>query len=300
MTITGETRSFWTCVLLVSVVKLLMLKSYRSTDFEVHRNWLAITHSLPLEKWYYESTSEWTLDYPPLFAYFEWILSYGALVFDPKMLDVQNLNYASPMTILYQKLTVIVTDVILAYGVLECSKVMSLIIPKTGTNPKSNYATELFGLIFINGGLFMVDHIHFQYNGFLFGILMLSIARISKGKCFQGAFLFASLLSLKHIFLYIAPAIGIYLLRTCCITTDRRGVPRAINFGPLFAFGGLLGAWLQLLLDHFISTFPKFCNGCFRLNVDFLMPTGHLISGLAITLWISYLDMVSRNEPLVS
>ena len=72
--------------------------------------------------------------------------------------------------------------------------------------------------ILLSPGILMIDHVHFQYNGFLFGILILSIVLAENGSTrLASCSLFAALLCFKHIFLYLAPACAVYILRVYCL-----------------------------------------------------------------------------------
>ena len=192
---------------LAACVKLLLLHSYRSTDFEVHRGWMAITSSLPISQWYVDATSEWTLDYPPLFAWFEWLLALGAPLFDRGMLVVSATPYASPATILYQRLTVIATDAALLLGS------HSLAAASTTSSGRAERVAVAVSLTVLNAGLILVDHVHFQYNGVLIGILLLSCGALASGRERWAAAIFAVLLNMKHLFLFAAPLFFVQLLR---------------------------------------------------------------------------------------
>lgn len=234
----------------VSLNKILLFPAYKSTDFEVHRNWLAITNSLPLSDWYYAEHSEWTLDYPPFFAYMEYIFSLFAAMVDKNIVDIFNLNYDTTSVIYFQRMTVVMSDVVFAFAAFKWSKYLNIL-----TVERRKHMLILF---IANCGLLIVDHIHFQYNGFLFGILLLSMYYIATGKELLGALYFAALLNFKHIFVYVAPAYGIYLLRYFCIHKNSFCLARFVKLAVsvIFIFALSFVPFIHHLPQVFSRLFP--------------------------------------------
>lgn len=219
----GDRRHLLWFFAAATAVKLLLIPSYRSTDFEVHRNWLAITHSLPLSEWYFDETSQWTLDYPPFFAYFERFLSFFARLLDPKIVDLHlGLDYSADSVIYFQRVTVMVSDLSLLLGVYRLTRKVEPL--------RRNLICVL---VVWSPGLLMVDHVHFQYNGFLLGWLLLSVSFLQDGRDLIGGFLFAVVLCFKHLFAVAAPVYFVYLLRHYCWAGLATGLRRLVALGSV-------------------------------------------------------------------
>jgi alpha-1,3-glucosyltransferase len=185
---------------------------------------LAITYSQPICLWYFEATSEWTLDYPPFFAYYQFILANFGVLMDRDIIKVfiyfplfignlfysfqiDSLNFASENTVLFMRLSVIVTDLpLIIVTWLYFSKNVSTFRRKI----------FFFVIVSLNAGLLLVDHIHFQYNGLLIGLLVACVYFADSHQYLLLALCFSSLVLMKHLFLPLAPIFAVYLLRNYC------------------------------------------------------------------------------------
>ncbi|KAI8147118.1 glycosyl transferase [Fennellomyces sp. T-0311] len=228
-----------------TILKVLLIPAYRSTDFEVHRNWLAITHSLPISKWYIEKTSIWTLDYPPFFAWFEKFWSMFAQLADPAMLVVTNLEYASSQTVIFQRFTVIASELVLYWSLKRYIRYFG-----------NDYVHWLVAAsIFLHPGLLI-------YNGFLYGILILSIVEAKRGQLLMSGILFAALLNFKHIYLYMAPAYFVYLLKAYCFKTNNDG-GQSFSLQRFITLGGSVCGIFTLSIGPFIHQLPALLGRLF-------------------------------------
>ena len=250
-------------LVILTCVKILLIPTYRSTDFDVHRNWLAITHNLPIKDWYFDNvngTTVHTLDYPPAFAWFEYILANlpitgWILANDDRCLSLlpDTDNTPSNTCVVFQRSTVIVSDIILWLGTFAICHVLYRHQPKQ--------FTACFLLVVCNPGLLWLDHIHFQYNGMLLGILFLSLALLLLGaqqdpssKLYDachlaGAALYALLINLKHLYIPLGPLYVCYLFSQYCWDKGSSKVLiRKFGLLAIVTASSLLIPWIPFLL----------------------------------------------------
>jgi len=169
-------------------------------------------------------------------------MSLGAGQIHPAMLNVKGLNYDTWQTIYFQRTTVILTELMLIIA-------LSYFVQTAPTFQKtSSHAAALS--ILLSPGLLIIDHIHFQYNGFLYGILILSLVFARReSTLLASGITFAILLCLKHIYLYLAPAYFVYLLRVYCLS--KKSIFR-IRFGNAIKLGLAIGTVFALAFGPFV------------------------------------------------
>ena len=172
------------------------------------------------------------------------------------MLTISATSYASAPTLLYQRLTVIAADCALAYG---AAALCTALYPRDGRRRGLGLALTL-----ANPGLLLVDHVHFQYNGALYALLLLSLAALLRGGdaggvgpggALLGGVLFAALLNAKHIFLYFLPPVFVFLLRGHCCCAGPGGEPTAFSPSRFLTLG------LSVLLVFALSLGPFVAAG---------------------------------------
>ena len=139
-------------------------------------------------------------------------MSKVAALVDPAMLRVRNLNYDSWETVCFQRSSVIVTELFLVFALQK-------FVDSCTTPTTKRAATAAAISVLLSPGLLIIDHIHFQYNGFLYGILVYSLVLAKKKSgLLSSGLVFAALLCLKHIYAYLAPAYVVFLLRSYCLS----------------------------------------------------------------------------------
>lgn len=148
------------------------------------------------------------------------------------MVRVYNLDYDSWQTVYFQRTSVILTELVLVFA-------LQMFVDSSPLFSKR--ASQVAALsIILSPGFLIIDHIHFQYNGFMYGLLVWSLVLArSKSTLLGSGLVFAALLCFKHIYLYLAPAYFVFLLRTYCLSA--KSIFRIKFFNCVKIGAGIMG-----------------------------------------------------------
>lgn len=235
-----EWRSAISIAILAFSVKLSLIPAPHSTDLEVHRHWKALTLNLPISQWYADMSSIWTLDYPPLFAYFEYALARILGWIHAPLVQIENHNYCEWPVVPLLRLSVLALDPLFVFAVVTLTSCLY-----------SNRSNRLVSTAFVvlNPALIIVDNIHFQYNVLPISFLLLTLSALRYDWIAVAAGLFTMAVNMKHTFVPLGLPLVCHVLGILRLRVGKRT-------GKAGSLRTLLNAALVTLFVLFIIWFP--------------------------------------------
>lgn len=245
-------------------------------DYEAQRHWMEITTQLPISQWYFHDLEWWGLDYPPLTAYHSWFMGKIGGIINPAWFALHtSRGLDDPILKVFMRATVIVSEylVYIPAAVIFVRRLSKL----QGVN--SWVASIALVAILMQPGTILIDHVHFQYNTVMLGLVLASMSSLLAGRFMWSSVFFVMALGFKQMALYYAPAMFAYLLGVCIF--PRINIPRflgiavvtlasfAILLAPIF-LGALYdtrrGIDARPELDGYFAPLPILTEYSFKLN----------------------------------
>lgn len=157
-----------------------------------------MTLNLPLHEWYVDASSKWTLDYPPLFAYFEYVLAHMMAQLHAPLVQLNNHDYCDWPVVPLLRLSVILLDP------LFLTAAIAFISSLYHHHHHRHHHLLAIVSIVLNPALIIVDNIHFQYNALPLSLLLLTVSALHYDYIALAAGFFSLAVNVKHTLLPLA------------------------------------------------------------------------------------------------
>ncbi|SPN97793.1 related to glucosyltransferase [Cephalotrichum gorgonifer] len=208
-------------------------------DYEAQRHWMEITTQLPVSQWYFHDLQWWGLDYPPLTAYHSWLCGVVGSLINPAWFTLfESRGSDDPALKIFMRATVVVSEFLIyvpaavifirRYSRLSGVSAWSMSLALTG--------------FLMQPATILVDHVHFQYNTVMLGLVLASMSSLLAERFLWAAVFFVAALGFKQMALYYAIPIFAYLAGSC--------------FSPRFNPGRLFGIAAVTVVSFALLVLP--------------------------------------------
>jgi alpha-1,3-glucosyltransferase len=175
---------------------------------------MELTTALPVSQWYFHDLQWWGLDYPPLTAYHSWLIGKIGHIVNPSWFTLyKSRGLDDPLLKVFMRASVLISEYLVYVPAVV------IFVRRYGHLPavsiSSWQAQVALTAILLQPATILIDHVHFQYNTVMLGLVIASMSSLLAGRYGWASVFFVAALGFKQMALYFAPAIFAYLLGSC-------------------------------------------------------------------------------------